>query len=460
MLIFFSPNKTDLSSSYTELFRIQYCGDFSDWEKSKTIPSAFVIDSKDAQYVNTIVNKIRRDHLAFGILCFVTEIQPSFDHQLLDGQLPEPSILKKRINDFVDLSESFKNSETYITPQGRLIKYLWLRPEFVIQPQKDWQHSRYYRYSLLDALSEDTVDSFVWLRKLATAKILEPITLLDRQRECSHCRSSHLSFVDTCPNCSGIDIHLKPSLHCFTCGCVDAQDKFMHTGSLICPKCNTHLRHIGSDYDRPLENYQCQSCSHAFSEGEVLVRCAMCEKSMNPDELVINEIQNWRLSDRGRVIAFRGEVFDLSSGFDQLDFISKELFVHDLDWMIVLTHRYKNISFSLFGIYFANLNELVDEIGHTRVLQVLESFAQRLRNLLRTPDLSARTAENMLWLLLPNTDKQGLAGFHKRIESSMGQLLQESDQKLIFRFCSTSSDQLSDKESAELLIARLSGGLL
>ena len=165
MLIFFSPNKTDLSSSYTELFRIQHCGDFSDWEKSKTIPSAFVIDSKDAQYVNTIVNKIRRDHLAFGILCFVTEIQPSFDHQLLDGQLPEPSILKKRINDFVDLSESFKNSETYITPQGRLIKYLWLRPEFVIQPQKDWQHSRYYRYSLLDALSEDTVDSFVWLRQ-------------------------------------------------------------------------------------------------------------------------------------------------------------------------------------------------------------------------------------------------------------------------------------------------------
>ena len=134
--------------------------------------------------------------------------------------------------------------------------------------------------------------------------------------------------------------------------------------------------------------------------------------------------------------------------------------MHDLDWMIVLTRRYKNISFSLFGIYFANLNELVDEIGHTRVLQVFESFAQRLRNLLRTPDLSARTAENMLWLLLPNTDKQGLAGFHKRIESSMGQLLQESDQKLIFRFGSISSDQLSDKESAELLIARLSGGLL
>lgn len=127
---------------------------------------------------------------------------------------------------------------------------------------------------------------------------------------------------------------------------------------------------------------------------------------------------------------------------------------------MVLSHRYKNISFSLFGIYFVNLVELVDEIGHTRLLQVMESFAQRLRNLLRTPDLSARTAENMLWLLLPNTDKQGLAGFHKRIEASMNQLVLESDQKLIYRFCSISSDQLSDQEDAELLLARLSGELL
>jgi len=460
MLIFFSPNETNLPDSYSELFRIQHCADFSDWEKSKTIASAFVIDGKDNHYVESIINKIRRDHVIFATLCFVTDARPSFNNQLLDGQLPESSILKKTINDFDDLLKSFKNGETCITPQGRLIKYLWLRPGFIIQPKKDWQHSRYYRYTLLGALSEDTVDSFIWLRKLATAKILNPVALLDRQRECSYCRSSHLSFVDTCPNCSGIDIQLQPSLHCFTCGCVDAQDKFMHAGTLTCPKCNTHLRHIGSDYDRPLENFQCRSCNHAFSEGEVLVRCAMCEKSMKPDELITNEIQNWQLSDRGRVIAFRGEVFDLSSGFDQLDFISKEMFVHDLDWVIVLSRRYKNISFSLFGIYFANLNELVDEIGHTRILQVLESFAQQLRHLLRTPDLSARTAENMLWLLLPNTDKQGLAGFHKRIENSMSQLLEESDQKLIFRFASISSDQLSDKESAELLLARLSGELL
>nr|WP_309294963.1 hypothetical protein [Aeromonas caviae] len=27
---------------------------------------------------------------------------------------------------------------------------------------------------------------------------------------------------------------------------------------LLCPNCFSRLRHIGSDYDRPLENYRCR----------------------------------------------------------------------------------------------------------------------------------------------------------------------------------------------------------
>lgn len=233
----------------------------------------------------------------------------------------------------------------------------------------------------------------------------------------------------------------------------------MNQGSLVCPKCSAQLRHIGSDYDRPLENYRCRSCSQTFVEGNVLVRCAMCETEMNPEELVLTEVHNWRLSDKGRTIAFRGEVFDLSSGFDQLDFIPRELFIHDLDWMIVTARRYSNINFTLFGIYFANLPELLEHFSHARVLQLLEAFAQRLRNLLRTPDLSTRTSENMLWLLLPNTDEQGLVGFRNRMENSMKTLLQESDYKLDFRFVGVASKEISAKETAELLLARLLGEL-
>lgn len=460
MLIFFSQEKTDFSNQYQNLFKIHHFSDFSDWEKDRITPSAFIIEGKDKQYITSILGKIRRDNEVFASLCFSTEPVASLDNHLLDGLLPQPSVLQEGINQFEDLLKSLKSNETYITHQGRLIKYLWLRPDFILKPYHEWQHSRFYRYPLLEAISQDQSDSFEWLRNLANARIIESLELVDRQRECAHCHSSHLSFVDVCPNCSAIDIKLQGSLHCFTCGCVDAQDKFMQSGSLVCPKCHTHLRHIGSDYDRPLENYRCQACNQSFIEGDVQVRCAMCEKAVNPSELILNEIFSWRLSDKGRTIAFRGEVFDLSSGFDQLDFISRELFIHDLNWMMVLSQRYPTMNFSLFGIYFANLPDLVALFNHARLLQMLESFARRLRNLLRTPDLSTRTSENMLWLLLPNTDEQGLSGFHKRIESSMNLLLEESDHKLDFRFISVTSQKLSGKENAELLLARLSGELL
>lgn len=458
MLIFFSQEKTDLSDQY-KAFDIRFFSDFSAWEKSRIIPSAFFIDGKAKHYTSSILGKIRRDNEVFASLCFATESTALSDSQLLDGQSPQPLILQEKIDQFEDLLKSLKDNETYLTHQGRLIKYLWLRPNFILQPYHEWQYPRFYRYPLLEALSLDQSDSFEWLRNLVNAKIIEATTLIDRQRECIHCRSSHLSFIDVCPNCSAIDIKLQPALHCFTCGCVDAQDKFMQGGALVCPKCHMHLRHIGSDYDRPLENYRCQACHQSFIEGDVQVRCAMCEKAMSPGELILNEVHSWRLSDKGRTIAFRGEVFDLSSGFDQLDFISKELFIHDLDWMMVMARRYPNINFSLFGVYFANLPDLVELFNHAKLLQMLESFAQRLRNLLRTPDLSTRTSENMLWLLLPNTDEQGLSGFHKRIESNMSVLLEESNYKLDFRFVSVTSQKLSSKENAELLLARLFGEL-
>jgi hypothetical protein len=460
MLIFFSRERNDLPDHYKDHFEVCHFNDFSDWEQNRVNPSAFVIVGKDKQFISSVLAKIRRDNEIFASLCFATDPVAPFDNLLLDGQLPQPSVLLEVVNQVEDLQKSLKSNETYITHQGRLIKYLWLRPDFILQPHHEWQYPRFYRYPLLEALSQDGSDSFEWLRNLANSKIIEALTMLDRQRECTYCRSAHLSFIDVCPNCLSIDIKLQASLHCFTCGCVDVQDRFMHSGTLVCPKCHTHLRHIGSDYDRPIENYRCQSCSQTFIEGDVQVRCAMCEKEMKPGDLILNEVHNWRLSDKGRTIVFRGEVFDLSSGFDQLDFVSRELFIHDLDWMMVTSQRYPNVHFSLFGIYFANLPDLVELFNHARLLQMLESFAQRLRSLLRTPDLSTRTAENMLWLLLPNTDEQGLIGFHRRIENSMKVLLEESEHKLDFRFISISSQNITGKENAELLLARLSGELL
>ncbi len=457
-LIVFSQEKISLSDQYSTAFQTHYFHDVSDWKMEHIEPSAIHI-AGDSEYTTKLLNGIRRNGDLYTSLCFVSDDIPALNANLSDGQLPPPQQLKSDIEHYFNLLNAYKNSETHVSELGRLIKYLWLRPNFTLLPTHEWQSPRYYRYPLLDALSQDRFGSFEWLRSLANTKLLEPASLIDRQRECKFCHSSHLSFIDVCPNCQSLDIRMQPSIHCFTCGYVDIQDKFFHSGALMCPKCTTQLRHIGSDYDRPIENHHCLSCSYTFVDSDVTVRCAMCEKEMAPEELIENKIQGWRLSERGRIIAIRGEVFDVASSFDQLNFISKDLFVHDLNWLLISSRRYRDITFSIFGIYFANLPELSTMFGHAKLLQMLESFAQRVRTMLRTPDLSTRTAENMLWLLLPQTDGPGVKVVHQRIENNVKLLLEDSNRKLDCRFISTTSAQVSNQENAELLLARLQGEL-
>ncbi len=459
-LVLFTQDNPDFLAQYNDLFTICHCNDFADWEAKQVIPLAFIVDGKEPNYITSILGKIRRDQKAFASLCFVSGSVNTLDDFIGDGQLPQPSLLHEAITYAADLEKSFKYNEAIITPVGRLIKFLWLRPDFIILSYHLWKEPRFYRYPLLEALSNDELDSFEWLRSLANTKILEPSALIDRQRECVNCRSSHLSFIDVCPNCRAIDIETQSSLHCFTCGCVDIQEKFIQNGILICPKCNTQLRHIGSDYDRPIENHVCNVCHQSFVEADVLVRCATCDKEMAPDDLVSNVIHSWKLSDKGRIIAARGNESDIGSSFDQLDFISRELFVHDLDWLLRSSRRYPDMAFSIFGIYFANLPELASLTGHTRLLQILESFAQQLRSILRIPDLATRSAENLLWLLLPHTNEVGLRGFQARIETKLEAMQQDSDHKLDVRFIGVSSSHMSEREDAELVLARLRGELM
>ncbi len=452
-IVCIASSNLNLAAGYVD-WPVDYCSGFEDWKYDQSGDVIFVIGDNDPSVAVQVLQQIRQHPDLYVALCFVTGKIDDEIEQLADGELPSPEALREQWARFRELLVAFNENETTILPTGRLIKYLWLRPHFVIKPRHAWQSPRYWFYPLLDALNPGN-DAFDQLRALANHRVIEPSELVDRQRECSHCHSSHLSFIDVCPNCTSLDIAQQASLHCFTCGHVDIQENFLQSGALVCPKCLTQLRHIGSDFDRPIENHSCHACHHVFVESEVQVRCMHCNKTSQPTDLVEHKIQQWRLSDRGRIIAVRGDTFDIAASFAQLQFIPGELFRHDLDWLLILARRYPAINFSLFGIYFPQLPELAEKMGHARLIQLLEIFAKRLRSLLRTPDLSTRTAENMLWLLLPQTDEKGLRGFHTRIKASLGDIMKDSDHQLDYRLIGISSGQINEQEDAQLLMARL-----
>jgi hypothetical protein len=422
-------------------------------------PVVFVIESGSQEYIHEILRRIRTHPKFFYFLCYVNAAINEQDKNLIDGVNLSEDELSGRVLLFEELNNSFKSREEPLFRDDRLLKYLWNRPNFIIQPHHEWSQRRFYSYPLLDALVFNELDAFDWIKSLLSNKMLVKQQLVDRQRECPYCHSSHLSFVDICPNCGSLDVIEQVALHCFICGQVGPQDEFLKSGVLVCPKCTTPLKHIGSDYDRPIENYSCKDCDHFFVEGQILVRCSVCNKSSNTEELSIHEIYTLQMSELGRITSIRGAISDVLAIFSGKNFVANEVFVHDLDWMMLLNDRYKEVEFSVLGLYFSNLFEVVNATSQANVLQKIEGIAERIRELLRDPDLCTRSTENVLWMLLPQTNEQGLLCLKSRLNATI-ETIQQTDKnqlKLICKYTEYLSSQRIKNESAELLLARLKG---
>lgn len=463
LIVILSPRKTRMLEVELDVFECQHFDSFHGsllMTTSKQV--AYVIESKDPEYVHEMLWQLRSNPDHFADMCFVSGTIDPADESLSDGDLPSKLALESILSEAQQLGLLFKATQDGLqTHEQWLMRFLLMRPNYILKPSHDWSHVRRYRYPLLEAFAGPQFDTASWLNRLVSQRTLQSVELIDRQRECTFCKSAQLSFIDVCPNCSSIDINQQTSLHCFTCGHVAAQDDFMSNGVLVCPNCSSRLRHIGADYDRPLENFRCNACKHYFIEGDVVARCAVCTESMSPADLLLNSIYSWKLSDHGRMAAMHGQSNDLFEVFDNLNYVPYELFLHDLNWLLIQAARYNETNFSVLGLYFSNIPELIAEIGHHSVFQLLEGFAGHLRSLVRRTDLCARTVDNTIWLLLPHTDAVGVEGLQYRVEEAVELTKQPGDQLLLCNVSGFSSkDSPPIDEDARLLLARMQSELL
>lgn len=300
------------------------------------------------------------------------------------------------------------------TPEERLLAYMLLRGDEPLRPVRDWQTRELYYYPILRCLSG--THGLHLLNALNSRGAIAREQLVERLRLCSHCSGAHLIFVDTCPACHSLELQRDEAIHCFTCGHVGSQRTFLTGGAMTCPNCRTRLRHIGTDYDRPLENHSCGGCGEMFAEPEVLARCAVCDHASATDELVVREIASYRLTDYGRMLALHGDAGDLADIFDQSQYLRLPVFEHLLRWQAQVATRHEECHFSLLLIQLTNLEELADQLGRGRLSMLLYGFAERLQELIRTSDLCTRTREQDFWLLLPQTDTAGSRLFLQRLE--------------------------------------------
>ena len=345
--------------------------------------------------------------------------------------------------------------------ESRVLAWLWLRDDGRIYALRDPQVPQYYRYPLLDALADnEPVNSFVWLGLMVQQDWLEEGVLVDRVRLCSDCGSGRLNYIDVCAECQAMDISRQPSLHCFTCGHVGPQESFLKDGVLLCPNCLNRLRHIGSDYDRPMENYRCRSCQAFFVDAEVQARCLDCGLSHTPDKLRVREVRDFRLAEAGR-FRCRQEFSDRSAQhFGRLNLLGGKDFYDLLTWQIQLVRRYPEPSFSLIGLRFVNLAGTLSSLGEQRGHAFIDSVADRLKETVRETDRCSRSTEEFFWIMLPHTHGKGLETVKQRLGKVAELFSAPEISDVSMRLISiTAPHDLLDQEDGELLLARLASEL-
>ena len=421
-----------------------------------------LLDMPAARAGETLRTLRMNKHYRFALIYCCQDQNPWCD-ALGDGAPPSDlSTLAPLWRQWRERFGSFKRGMAPERLEEKVLAWLWLRPQHCVQAVRDSSVAQHYRYPLLEALEDgETLNAFAWLRLITQQGWLEEAELLDRVRLCVSCASGRLNYVDVCPECQALEIARQPSLHCFTCGQVGPQEHFLKDGLLMCPNCLSRLRHIGSDYDRPLENYRCRGCQAFFVDAEVEARCLDCGHAHAPDKLRVREVRNYRLAEAGRLRCRQGSSGGIQTDhFGQLNLLSQKSFHELLNWQLQLVRRYKQPAFSLLGLRFVNLAVTISELGEMRGHALVDGLVERLREAVRDTDRCCRVSEETLWIMMPHTEAQGLEVVRQRLTRGIEHLAGERIGRLQLRLTGfTAPADLLEREDAALLLARLNGDL-
>jgi GGDEF domain-containing protein len=416
-----------------------------------------------AAYAGRVLRKLRSTPAYRYQLVYCCRDQDSWCEALGDGACPaETSEIKMLWEIWRERINLFQQGSAPERFESRVLSWLWLRADAHVYALRDPEVPQHYRYPLLEALADaEQVNPFVWLSLMVQHEWLEEGVLVDRVRLCSDCGSGRLNYIDVCAECQAMDISRQPSLHCFTCGHVGPQESFLKDGVLLCPNCLNRLRHIGSDYDRPLENYRCRSCQAFFVDADVQARCLDCGLSHAPDKLRIREVRDFRLAEAGR-FRCRQDFNDRSiDHFGRLNLLGGKDFFELLTWQIQVLRRYQKPAFSLIGLRFVNLAGTLARLGEHRGHAFIDSVTDRLKESVRETDRCSRSTEEFFWIMLPHTDGKGLEFVKQRL-SRVAELFSAPEvSDISLRVVSfTAPDDLLEQEDGELLLARLASELI
>lgn len=378
--------------------------------------NAFILDGRDPRNALEAAELIRRTPKTSLLPLFYTQPQGARLEALADARI-------QRLDDAFLLAENILSSLSELNRESqldnadlRLLGWLYTRGDRELLPVADPTTAGIYGYPLAECFTDGKTDVLQWLSNLECQKQIVSGRLVDRIRVCPKCSSSHVNYVDVCPNCQSINIEKKEMIHCFACGRVGKMEDALRENAMVCPCCGTRLRHLGSDYDHPLDSTVCNDCGTHFVEPTIVAACYSCGAKSVPDELAVRSFRSYLITDKGRVSARVGELDIAYDLFDRLGNASAAYFQQFLGWMMSFAKRYPDEAFSVIVLRFSNMEAVADAVGSQRMAQLIDVMAARLKELLRGTDVTSRSERGTLWFLLPRTPKDRGELVRKRIQ--------------------------------------------
>lgn len=337
---------------------------------------------------------------------------------LLDGGLDEAAYSKaEQINDRIKTCE--RNDGDHPEKQDInvfLCRYIFSRENLEVLPRITYENIYGFTYPLLAALSSEGSANEHWyvLNALVKRGYFEAREAVNELQICPGCEGGLLNFKHCCPNCESVDLHIEPFVHCFTCGNVGPVKEFMKHQELVCNRCQTALKHIGIDYDKPLEDKICEKCQHRFFDPSTRFICLACEKMGDPESLGTRKLYAFNLTKKGEEFAknrLKKLELDLGAFFELINFNMLELIIQ---WQARVAQRHKEIEFVAGVIFVENIDALIEEVGFLKTEKQLVLFYENARQLFRKTDLLS-VEDDKLFCLLTMTNLKYIPIIQERI---------------------------------------------
>tara|TARA_R110002167_G_scaffold359135_1_gene575580 strand:+ start:1043 stop:2317 length:1275 start_codon:yes stop_codon:yes gene_type:complete len=275
----------------------------------------------------------------------------------------------------------------HLTEVEKLVVFMYLNKIEVLIPQLSTADMR-YSYPLAEYFFSDLSTA---AQQIMGSDFFKFIDFIDQYYTCNKCSSSKIFFSESCPSCKSKNLSFENFLHCFYCGHINFESKFINVEEISCPRCLKILNRVGEDFDRPLESGSCKVCEQRFTEPKLLAKCISCCEEISPDQLSRNYIYKLALKPNAihKIEKKASESLELSKNtvMNLVDFIPI------VNWLIGTMSHNNEMSITLICLKYNNNNFL-----HLKKL---------VADVLNDSDLIGNDhVNNLLYLMVLQPDKK------------------------------------------------------